>query len=541
MKRRQGWLFFIIFLLTLSFYLLINYPLKLGLDLQGGSQLTLQIIKEDGNVTKSELEAVYSVIDRRVNNLGVAESNLQTLGRDQLILELPGENPLVASRVLGKTALLEFRTQKEGTSLDLKKLQRQRLSIKNLIEEYSSNEKNKNDDAFLNNIEDSLNDIKEELNYSATSTENKQPEVSKFTKQSKLRSKAQMIAAERIASSKSIDNIKASENQSVESYLSNPTDIYGKLIEIKKYIDKEITSLFIKTDLSGKDLINASRRQEQTNNNWEVLLSFNNAGGDKFADITKSIAGTNQLLAIILDGESISEASVGLEFANTGITGGLATISGNFNAQDARELEVQLKGGSLPLPIEIVETNDIGAQLGSNNILKSLYAAISGLIFVGIFMIFNYRILGLVSVLSLILYGFFNLALYSLIPVTLTLPGISGLILSIGMAVDANILIFERIREELVKGNTLIRSIDSGFQRANSSIVDGHITTLVSCFVLFLLGTNFVKGFAATLGIGVLISLFTSLNCSKTILRFFTTYQSFRQKNLYLSRGNFPN
>ena len=145
-------------------------------------------------------------------------------------------------------------------------------------------------------------------------------------------------------------------------------------------------------------------------------------------------------------------------------------------------------------------------------------------------MIFNYRILGFVSVLSLILYGFFNLALYSLIPITLTLPGISGLILSIGMAVDANILIFERIREELNDGNTLIRSIDSGFQRANSSIVDGHITTLLSCFILFLLGTNFVKGFAATLGIGVLISLFTSLNCSKTIFAIFTTYQSLDKK-----------
>ncbi len=489
MKRRQGWLFFIIFLLTLSVYLLINYPLQLGLDLRGGSQLTLQIIKEEGKVTKDELEAVNSVIDRRVNNLGVSESNLQTLGGDQLILELPGEqNPLVASRVLGKTALLEFRTQKLGTSSYLKELQFQRLNIKDLIEEYSSLEKNQNSDEFLNTMQESLKDIEKKLNYS-----------------------------------------------------TNNKELYEKLIEIKKYIDKEITNLFNKTDLSGKDLINAGRRQEQTNSNWEVLLTFNNSGGEKFAAITKSIAGTNQLLAIILDGESISEASVGSQFANTGITGGSATISGNFSAENARELEVQLKGGSLPLPIEIVETNTIGALLGTKNILKSLYAAISGLIFVGIFMIFNYRILGFVSVLSLGLYGFFNLALYSLIPVTLTLPGISGLILSIGMAVDANILIFERIREELYDGNTLTRSIDSGFQRANSSIVDGHITTLLSCFVLFLLGTNFVKGFAATLGIGVLISLFTSLNCSKTILRFFTTYQSLRQKNLYLPKNNFSN
>ena len=481
MKRRQGWLFFIIFLLTLSIYLLINYPLQLGLDLKGGSQLTLQLLKEEGKITKDELEAVNAVLDKRVNNLGVSESNLQTLGRDQLILELPGEqNPLAASRILGKTALLEFRTQKVGTSSELKKLQLFRFKINNLINQFSIIDKNFEENNETN-IKNNLIDIE--------------------------------------------NNLK---------FYSKNEDLYKKLNDTKKYINNEIANLFIKTNLSGKDLVNAGRRQEQTNTNWEVLLSFSNEGGEKFAEITKSIAGTDQLLAIILDGESISEASVGSQFLNTGITGGSATISGNFSAENARELEVQLKGGSLPLPIEIVETNTIGPLLGSKNILKSFYAAISGLMFVGFFMIFNYRILGFVSVISLILYGFFNLALYSLLPVTLTLPGISGLILSIGMAVDANILIFERIREELKNGNTLTRSIDSGFQRANSSIIDGHITTFLSCFVLFLLGTNFVKGFAATLGIGVAISLFTSLNCSKTILRFLITYQSFRQRNLYL-------
>ncbi len=483
MKRRQGWLFFIIFLLTFSIYLLINFPLQLGLDLKGGSQLTLQLVKEDGKITREELEAVNAVLDKRVNNLGVAESNLQTLGRDQLILELPGEqNPLSASRILGKTALLEFRTQKEGTSPQLKKLQLSRFMINDLIDQFSLIDKRSNDKSLIiNNLSEIENDI----------------------------------------------NFSSSKNQ-----------LFDKLVDTKKYIIKEIANLFNKTDLSGKDLINAGRRQEQTNNNWEVSLSFSNEGGEKFAEITKSIAGTDRLLSIVLDGESISEASVGSQFINTGITGGSATISGSFSAENARELEVQLKGGSLPLPIEIVETNTIGPLLGSKNITKSLYAAICGLIFVGIFMIFNYRILGLVSVISLIFYAFFNLALYSLIPVTLTLPGIAGLILSIGMAVDANVLIFERIREELINGNTLIRSIDSGFQRANSSIIDGHITTFVSCFVLFILGTNFVKGFSATLGIGVLISLFTSLNCSKTILRFLTTYQALRQKHFYLIKSN---
>ena len=486
MNRRQGWFFFIIFLLAFSLYLLINYPLQLGLDLKGGSQLTLQLIKDEGNVTKDELESVKAVLDKRVNNLGVSESNLQTLGTNQIIVELPGEqDPLSAKRVIGKTALLEFRKQLPKTSDDLKKLQFQRSKINNLIVEYDDLIKRNIDENSLYKLKQSLADIDNKVNFQ-----------------------------------------------------SNENDFYKKINDTRKFINTKIANLFIRTELSGKDLISAGRRQEQVNDNWEVLLTFNNKGGEKFADITKSIAGTNELLAIVLDGESISEASVSSQFIKTGITGGSATISGNFNAEQARELEVQLRGGSLPLPIEIIETNTIGPVLGSKNIIRSLYAAILGLIFVGLFMILNYRILGLISIISLIFYGFFNLALYSLIPVTLTLPGIAGLILSIGMAVDANILIFERIRDELKKGNTLIRSIDNGFLRANSSIIDGHITTLISCIVLFILGTNFVKGFSATLGIGVIISLFTSLSCSKTFLRFITSYQSMRQIKLYIDNLN---
>ncbi len=482
MKKRQSWLFFIIFLIAFSIYLLVNYPFQLGLDLRGGSQLTLELIKEDGNITKDELDSVKAVLDKRVNNLGVSESNLQTLGSNQLVLELPGEqDPLAASRVIGKTALLEFRTQKEDSFNDLKKLQFQRLQINNLIDSFNEFSKRNFDKNLKDKLEDSLLEIEKSINYE-----------------------------------------------------SNESELFIKLNETRKFINSQIANLFVKTNLTGKDLISAGRRQEQTNNNWEVLLSFSSEGGDKFADLTKSIAGTQRLLSIVLDGESISEASVGNQFSKTGITGGSATISGNFNAEEARELEVQLRGGALPLPVQIIETNTIGPLLGNRNIIKSFYAAILGLIFVGLFMIINYRILGLISVASLLTYGLFNLALYSLIPVTITLPGIAGLILSIGMAVDANILIFERVRDELNLGNTLIRSIDDGFRRANSSILDGHVTTLISCFVLFIIGTSFVKGFAATLGLGVLISLFTSLNCSKTFLRFLTSYQFMRKKNFYL-------
>ena len=482
MKKRQSWLFFIIFLVAFSIYLLVNYPFQLGLDLRGGSQLTLELIKEDGNINKDELDSVKAVLDKRVNNLGVSESNLQTLGSNQLVLELPGEqDPLAASRVIGKTALLEFRTQTSDSFNELKKLQFQRLQINNLIDSFNDLNKRSFDKNLKDKLENSLGEIEDSLNYKA-----------------------------------------------------NESELFLKLNETRKYINSQIANLFVKTNLTGKDLISAGRRQEQTNNNWEVLLSFSSEGGDKFAEITKSIAGSQRLLSIVLDGESISEASVGNQFSKTGITGGSATISGNFNAEEARELEVQLRGGALPLPVQIIETNTIGPLLGNRNIIKSFYAAILGLIFVGLFMVINYRILGLISVASLLTYGLFNLALYSLIPVTITLPGIAGLILSIGMAVDANILIFERVRDELNLGNTLIRSIDDGFRRANSSILDGHVTTLISCFVLFIIGTSFVKGFAATLGLGVLISLFTSLNCSKTFLRFLTSYQFMRKKNFYL-------
>lgn len=175
-----------------------------------------------------------------------------------------------------------------------------------------------------------------------------------------------------------------------------------------------------------------------------------------------------------------------------------------------------------------------GASLGAENIRTSLLAALSGLLLVAVFMVVVYRLAGVVAVFALSLYGLFNLAAYALIPVTLTLPGIAGFILSLGMAVDANVLIFERIKEELRSGNTLIRSIETGFSLAFSSILDGQVTTLISCVALFALGTGFVKGFAVTLGIGVLLSLFSALTCTRTLLRVVLSYPALRRIDYFL-------
>ena len=155
-------------------------------------------------------------------------------------------------------------------------------------------------------------------------------------------------------------------------------------------------------------------------------------------------------------------------------------------------------------------------------------------------MIVVYRLAGLIAVIALSLYAIFNLSIYVLLPVTLTLPGIAGFILSIGMAVDANVLIFERVKDELRSGNTLIRSIETGFSQACSCVSDGHLTTVISCTALFTLGTGFVKGFAATLGIGVILSLFTALSCTRTLLRFFMSYQGLRKPTNFLPANQLP-
>jgi preprotein translocase subunit SecD len=300
-------------------------------------------------------------------------------------------------------------------------------------------------------------------------------------------------------------------------------------------VNRRIVDLYEPPTLTGKDLVSAGRQQQQAGIAWDVTLAFNREGGEKFAALTKSIAGSNQLLGIVLDGRSISEATVGAEFKLAGIAGGAASITGNFSAEEARDLEVQLRGGSLPLPVKVVEVRTVGPSLGAENIRTSLVAALSGLALVAVFMAVTYRLPGLVSVLALSLYSLFNLAIYSLIPVTLSLPGIAGFILSIGMAVDANVLIFERIKEELRSGNTLIRSIDTGFSLAFSSILDGHVTGLISCGALFALGTGLVKGFAVTLAIGLLLSLFTALTCTRALLRLLMSYPSLRRQVYFLS------
>ena len=486
MARQQGWFALILALAIAAAAVLSSFPLQLGLDLRGGSQLTLEV-QPAGEITTigaEQMEAVKAVLDRRVNGLGVAESTLQTVGDDQLVLQLPGvTDPTRAADVLGSTALLEFRAQQPDTQEEVQSLRQLRSQLQSVLATRSAEDSPELDP-----------EEQEEL-------QNRQKELG------------------------------------LEGTATTETEQLQQLLE---RTNREILDRFEPTAFTGKQLISAGRQQQQNGSGWEVTLNFNAEGGEKFAQLTQSIAGTGRLLGIVLDGELISEASVGPQYKAAGISGGTASISGNFTAEDARDLEVQLRGGSLPLPVEILEVRTIGPSLGAENVRRSLIAALSGLVLVGVFMLLIYRLAGAVAVMALSLYALFNLAVYALIPVTLTLPGIAGFILSIGMAVDANVLIFERIKDELRRGNTLIRSIETGFSEAFSSIVDGHLTTLISCAALFSLGTGLVKGFAATLGIGVLLSLFTALTCTRTLLRFLMSYQGLRRATNFLPARQLP-
>ncbi|MEM9539638.1 MAG: protein translocase subunit SecD [Cyanobacteria bacterium P01_E01_bin.42] len=278
-----------------------------------------------------------------------------------------------------------------------------------------------------------------------------------------------------------------------------------------------IFDLFEPTGLTGKSLTNALAGTNPANQ-WEVNLYFDAEGGQQFADLTKAIAGTGRSIGIFLDGRLISSPTVSAEYAVDGITGGRASISGSLDSQAAVELAIQLRGGALPFPVELVENRTVGATLGQDSVNRSIVAAVSGLVLVLIFMVIYYRLPGAIADVALTIYTLLTLACYALVGVTLTLPGIAGFILSIGMAVDANVLIFERTREELRSGKTLYRSVESGFYRAFSSILDGNVTTLIACVALFWLGSGLVKGFALTLAIGVAVSMFTALTCSRTLM-----------------------
>lgn len=459
MQRQRSLLALILVLVIASITVLTRIPIRLGLDLQGGSQLTIQVkpTKEVKEIKREDLDAVLKIVEGRINGLGVSEPVVQTVGQDQILVQLPGvSDPQQAERVLGGTAVLDFRRQNlvVGTQLGVRETELQELLLK----------------------------------------------------QQQLQAKGDATA---IAQNK--EAIAQKQQQIAE-------------------LEREA---FEPTGLSGKNLKNALPQPTPNGDIWAVGIRFDPDGAEKFAQLTKDVAKNGGRLGIFLDNKLISAPGVDPKYAQTGITGGNAEISGDFTLETANELALQLRGGSLPFPVEIIENRTVGATLGRDSIQSSIYAGVGGLSLVLIFIGVYYRLPGVIADVALVIYSLLTLATFVLLGVTLTLPGIAGFILSIGMAVDANVLIFERTREELRAGKSLYRSVESGFYRAFSSILDSNVTTLIACGALFWLGSGLVKGFALTLAIGVLVSMFTAITCSRTLLMTAIGFPQLRKPELY--------
>ncbi|MEI8390737.1 MAG: protein translocase subunit SecD [bacterium] len=298
-----------------------------------------------------------------------------------------------------------------------------------------------------------------------------------------------------------------SDPQKAKDYLGKTANLEFKK-QVKGFNGQES---WVSTGVSGKDLKNAYLGTDQTGQEWHVNFVLNDKGSRKFGKLTSEIVG--KPLGIFFDNELVSSPVV-----NTAITGGEGYISGNFKKEEAQNMVNLLNAGALPVPAVIIEENSVGPTLGLDSLHKSEIAGLIGISVVMLFMILYYRVPGFIANIALTIYALLVFAIFKIIPVTLTLAGIAGFILSIGMAVDANILIFERTKEELRIGRTLFAAINAGFERAFTSIFDSNMTTIITCSILYMFGTSIVKGFALTLAIGVAVSMFTAITVTKNFM-----------------------
>jgi preprotein translocase subunit SecD len=391
---------------------------KLGLDLKGGLQLQYQAVYSTGNApTSGQMEVIRSIMESRVNTTGAAEPIVQTVGSDQILIEVPDvQDPEAVRKLVGTTGTLEFvllPPDPYGTS-------------------------------------------------AAAGT----------------KSPPQPGAA----------------------------------------IDPTLPAQFTGKQLDGSKV----RARYDSTQGWVVDFAFSGQAATDFGTWTGN--HVNDFFAIVLDGKVISAPSI-----ESAITGGSGFIHGSFTSDSAKQLATYLQYGALPYPVREIGHSEIPATLGQSFLNQTLLAGAIGVLVVLLFMLVYYRLPGLVACLALTYYGVAVLAMFRIVPVTLTLAGIAGFVLSVGMAVDANILIFERTKEELRTGKTLISAVEAGFNRALNSIIDSNVSSLITASILYFGGSATIKGFALVLIIGVSTSMFTAVTVSRTLMRF-VVQQNFAQK-----------
>ncbi|KKS42665.1 MAG: hypothetical protein UV02_C0009G0009, partial [Candidatus Kuenenbacteria bacterium GW2011_GWA2_42_15] len=518
-----------------------KFDFHLGLDLKGGTHLLYQAdtSKIDNQDADSAVEGVRDVIERRVNAFGVAEPVVQVnksqAGDYRIIVELAGIKDVnQAINMIGETPLLEFKEQNPSFTnqqINLTPEQQKELDTYNEAASKKAEEINKRalaGEDFAKLSKEFSEDPGSKDNGGDLDWATKGTFVEEFEKAIFDDLKSGQITPAPVKSQfgyhiiKKMDERQAQEvgatatvNGTTTPVEINNTEVLSAHILIKTKTAADIVppvDQWLNTQLSGKHLKRASVQYTQNTGEPEVSLEFNDEGGKLFEEITERNVG--KPVAIFLDGNPISVPTV-----NEKITGGKAVITGRFNLKESKDLVEKLNAGALPVPIELISQKTVGPSLGKKSVEQSLLAGLWGLLAVAAFMLLYYRLPGLISVLALTIYTLIVLALFKLLNVTLTLSGIAGFIMSIGMAVDANVLIFERLKEELRNGRSYGSALEEGFKRAWPSIRDSNVSTFITCAILLWVGTSVMKGFAVTLAIGIVVSMFSAIAVSRSFMR----------------------
>lgn len=451
--------------------------IRQGLDLQGGLQVLLQADLPGGEIPSPDsMEAARTIIENRINSLGVSEPLIQLQGADKIVVELPGiDDPDQAIKTFGETGRLEI----IGTgTTSLPPRGSPGYEDKGVVVKTS----------YPVLVADFTPTVTPSPTITPTAT-------TPATATPTLAATQTITAATAVTATQPVTTTAAST--------ATPAPTV-----------QPITERVWPTVITGDMLASAMVDFDQVTGEPVVAFTLKPEGGRRFGEYTRDHIG--EFLSIVLDGEVISSAVIRDAISDRG------QISGNFTLESAQSLVIQLKYGALPVPLKVVNNVTVGPTLGKDSVDRSLVAGIIGLAVVMVFMLVYYRLPGLLADLALLIYTAVVLAIFKLLPVVLTLAGIAGFVLSVGMAVDANILIFERLKEELRFGRTLRSAIDAGWRRAWPSIRDSNFSTLITCAILFWFGNQFgatiVKGFALTLAIGVLVSMFTAIVVTRTFL-----------------------
>jgi len=505
-------------IISVSLYYILTEPIKLGLDLKGGTQIILKPTERGGEVTSEKLKIAMDTIRKRIDRLGMSEPLVtKDLLSNNIVVQLPGEkDPERAKEIVGKTAQLEFRLV-TGTFISIKD---QNWDIVKF--DYEKGQLIIDPDAEEVILIDDINALlnSKPINIIARVVED--PDT------------GELLLVEPDEESNLEENSEdgdAEESSGADTGINiDPEKVIGKIIynsETRELLlvsgenEEEVGEILVDSRtgaatlvghvlITGAELAKAIAGYDNYGK-IRVTLSFKGEAVDKFSEITTNNIGRN--LAIVLD-EEIESAP----YIRVPITDGSAEITGIESIEEAKNIEIVLQFGKLPVSLQIEESITVGPTLGMDSLTMGLYAGIIGFILIIAFMFFYYRGLGIFSALGLIIYIIIFWGSLAGIDAALTLPGIAGIILTIGMAVDANVIIFERIKEEIIKSKSPRIAIGDGFKNAIRTIVDSNVTTLITAAALYRFGTGPIKGFAVTLSLGVVISMVISLLFTRSII-----------------------